>query len=464
MHLRNDMRQKNTQKTLDFNSTPTGEARAAGGEATESFPAMHAPENPASTNQLMEEICERENLKRALQRVKANKGSPGIDGMTVEELLGYLQQHWPAIREQLLSGNYAPKPVRRVEIAKPDGGGMRKLGIPTALDRFVQQAVLQVLQRQWDPTFSEYSYGFRPGRSAHQAVAQAQQYIAEGYGWCVDFDLEKFFDRVNHDKLMGAIAKRVGDKRLLKLIRAFLNAGVMEGGLVSPSVEGTPQGGPLSPLLSNLVLDDLDRELERRGHRFVRYADDSNVYVRSERAGQRVMESVKRFISEKLKLKVNESKSAVAKPQEREFLGFSFTGGKELKRKIAPKAIDRFNERIREITHKARGQSVKQVMEELARYLRGWRGYFGFCETPSVLQGLDAWVRRRVRCAFWRQWKTGRKRFAELVRRGVSEELAANTAGSRRGPWHVSQSPALGIALSNVALTSLGLPSLIAGR
>src|SRR6266705_3509357 len=277
MHLRNGMRQKNTQKNLDFNSTPTGEARTAGGEVTESFPARHTPENPASTNQLMEEVCERENLKRALQRVKANKGSPGIDGMTVEELPGYLQQHWPAIREQLLSGTYAPQPVRRVEIAKPDGGGMRKLGIPTTLDRFVQQAVLQVLQRQWDPTFSEHSYGFRPGRSAHQAVAQAQKNIAEGYSWVIDLDLEKFFDRVNHDKLMGQIAKRVEDKRLRKHIRAFLNAGVMEGGLVSPSVEGTPQGGPLSPLLSNLVLDELDRELERRGHRYLRYADDCNI-------------------------------------------------------------------------------------------------------------------------------------------------------------------------------------------
>src|SRR6266849_2131615 len=253
MHLRNDMRQKNTQKYLDFNSTPTGEARTTGGEATESFSARHTPENPASTNQLMEEVCERENLKRALQRAKANKGSPGIDGMTVEELPGYLQQHWPAIREQLLSGTYAPQPVRRVEIAKPDGGGMRKLGIPTTLDRFVQQAVLQVLQRQWDPTFSEHSYGLRPGRSAHQAVAKAQRYIAEGHRWCVDLDVEKFFDRVNHDKLMGRIAKRVGDKRLLKLIRAFLNAGVMENGLVSPSAEGTPQGGPVTPLTQKVI-------------------------------------------------------------------------------------------------------------------------------------------------------------------------------------------------------------------
>jgi RNA-directed DNA polymerase len=331
------------------------------------------------------------------------------------------------------------------------------------LDRFVQQAVQQVLQKQWDPTFSEHSYGFRPGRSAKQAVAKAQQYIAEGHGWCVDFDLEKFFDRVNHDKLMGAVAKRVEDRRLLKLIRAFLNAGVMEGGLVSPSVEGTPQGGPLSPLLSNLVLDELDRELERRGHRFVRYADDSNIYVRSERAGQRVMESVKRFITNKLKLKVNESKSAVAKPQERKFLGFSFTGGQELKRKIAPKAISRFRERVREITHRSRGKSMQPVMEKLAQYIRGWRGYYGFCETPWVLKHLDSWVRRRVRCAFWRQWKTGRKRYAELIRRGVSKAAAANTAGARRGPWRVSQSRALDRALSNATLTSLGLPSLAEG-
>ncbi len=455
-------RQKN-QEQLAFGFVWGSEAPLGKPEGIEAPMVRREAEDPAGNQRLTEEVCERGNRREALERVRANQGSPGIDGMTVDELPGYLEQHWPAIRGQLLSGTYEPKPVKRVEIPKPDGG-VRKLGIPTVLDRLVQQAVQQVLQKQWDPTFSEHSYGFRPGRSAKQAVAQAQQYIAEGYGWCVDFDLEKFFDRVNHDKLMGAIAKRVGDKRLLKLIRAFLNAGVMEDGLVSPSVEGTPQGGPLSPLLSNLVLDELDRELERRGHRFVRYADDSNIYVRSERAGQRVMESVKRFITDRLKLKVNESKSAVAKPQERKFLGFSFTGGKELKRKIAPKAIDRFKERIREITHQARGQSMKQVMEELARYLRGWRGYFGFCETPSVLQGLDAWVRRRVRCAFWRQWKTGRKRFAELVRRGVSEELAANTAGSRRGPWHVSQSPALGIALSNAALASLGLPSLVAGR
>jgi len=273
MNLKDD-KQQNIQMQLDFSLTLTGEAREAGREGTEASGAMNGTENPASTNRLMEEVCERENLKAALRRVKANKGSPGVDGMTVIGIKDYLKQHWPAIREQLLNGTYEPKPVRRVEIPKPDGG-VRKLGIPTVLDRFIQQAVMQVLQRRWDRTFSDYSYGFRPGRSAQQAVAQAQQYIAEGHGWCVDLDLEKFFDRVNHDKLMGQIAKRVEDKRLLKLIRAFLNAGVMENGLVSPSVEGTPQGGPLSPLLSNLVLDEFDRELERRGHRFVRYADDS---------------------------------------------------------------------------------------------------------------------------------------------------------------------------------------------
>src|ERR1700678_943328 len=326
--------QRNIQNELNFASSPAGEAREAGREETESLATANDPESPASTNRLMEEVCERENLKQALQRVKANKGSPGVDGMTVGGIKDYLKEHWLAIREQLLNGTYEPKPVRRVEIPKPDGG-VRKLGIPTVLDRFIQQAVMQVLQRRWDRTFSDHSYGFRPGRSAHQAVAKAQQYIAEGHGWCVDLDLEKFFDRVSHDKLMGQIAKRVEDKRLLKLIRAFLNAGVMENGLVSPSVEGTPQGGPLSPLLSNLVLDELDRELERRGHRYVRYADDCNIYVRSERAGQRVMESVTRFITQKLKLKVNEAKSAVARPQERKFLGFSFTAGPEVKRVIA---------------------------------------------------------------------------------------------------------------------------------
>src|SRR3954466_12549214 len=377
-----DKRQKN-QLVLAFADESRSEAPRVSDEGTESLMVKRETESLAIDEQLMEEVCERENCKQALARVKANKGSAGVDSMTVLELPEFLKQHWPAIREQLLSGTYKPQPVRRVEIPKPDGGGVRKLGIPSVLDRFVQQAVLQVLQRQWDRTFSDHSYGFRPGRSAHQAVTQAQQYIAEGFTWCVDLDLEKFFDRVNHDKLMGRIAQRGQDKRLLKVIRAFLNAGVMEDGLVSPSVEGTPQGGPLSPLLSNLVLDELDRELEARGHRFVRYADDCNIYVRSERAGQRVMESITRFIAHKLKLKVNEAKSAVARPQERKFLGFSFTAGPDTKRTIAPKSLERFKQRIREITRRAKGVSIKTTMEELAPYMRGWRGYFGFCETPE---------------------------------------------------------------------------------
>jgi RNA-directed DNA polymerase len=455
-----DDKQQNIQFELDFFSALTGEAREAGREEIEPPGATHGTENPASTNRLMEEVCERGNRREALRRVKANKGSPGVDGMTVDEITDYLQQHWPAIREQLLNGTYEPQPVMRMEIRKPDGGGMRKLGIPTVLDRVIQQAVMQVLQRRWDRTFSDHSYGFRPGRSAHQAVAQAQQYIAEGHGWCVDLDLEKFFDRVNHDKLMGQIAKRVEDKRLLKLIRAFLNAGVMENGLVSPSVEGTPQGGPLSPLLSNLVLDELDRELERRGHRFVRYADDCNIYVRSERAGQRVMESVTQFISQKLKLKVNEAKSAVARPQERKFLGFSFTAGPEVKRVIAPKALDRFKQRIREITGRAKSVSMKTTMEELAPYMRGWRSYFGFCETPEVLIGLTRWVRLRLRAALWRQWKTPRRRRAALLELGVRGPLASNTAGSGRGPWYLARAKALSVGLSNAYFKSLGLPSL----
>jgi len=459
MDLKRDKRQ-NIQKKLDFSSERKGEARQAGREETESRQAMHEPENPANTIRLMEEVCERENLLEALRRVKANKGSAGIDGMTVGQLSGYLEEHWLTIREQLLNGTYKPQPVRRVEIEKPDGGGRRKLGIPTTLDRFLQQAVMQVLQRQWDPTFSDHSYGFRPGRSAHQAVAQAQQYLAEGYGWVIDLDLEKFFDRVNHDKLMGQVAKRVEDKRLLKIIRAFLNAGVMENGLVSPSVEGTPQGGPLSPLLSNLVLDELDGELERRGHRYVRYADDCNIYVRSERAGQRVMKSITQFITQKLKLKVNETKSAAARPQERKFLGFSFTDGPEVKRAIAPKALARFKRRVREITRRAKGVSIETTMEELAPYMRGWRSYFGFCETPRVLVYLTCWVRVRLRVALWRQWKTPRRRRAALLALGVHPKLASNTAGSGRGSWYVAHAKALSVALSNAYLKSLGLPTL----
>jgi RNA-directed DNA polymerase len=313
-------KRQNNQLVLAFLEASRGEAPRGHSEGTESSGGNRGRESPAIGEQLMEEVCERENCKQALARVKANKGSPGVDRMTVQQLPEYLKQHWPAIREQLLSGTYVPQPVKRVEIPKPDGG-MRKLGIPTVLDRFIQQAVMQVLQRKWDRTFSDHSYGFRPGRSAHQAVEAAQQYIAAGYRWVVDLDLEKFFDRVNHDKLMAKIAERMSDQRMLTLIRVFLRAGVMEHGLVSPVDEGTPQGGPLSPLLSNIMLDDFDRELEKRGLRFARYADDSNIYVRSRRAGERVMESITRFLTKHLKLQVNVQKSAVARPWARKFLG-----------------------------------------------------------------------------------------------------------------------------------------------
>ena len=458
----NGKRQKTRpeQLGLALSAARRGEAPNAVDRGTEPSTAKQQHESPADTEGLMEEVCERENCQQALRRVKANKGSPGVDGMTVHEIPEYLKQHWPAIREQLLSGTYRPQPVRRVEIDKPDGGGVRKLGIPTVLDRWIQQLVLQVLQKRWDPTFSDHSYAFRPERSAHQAVARAQQYIAEGYCWVVDLDLEKFFDRVGHDKLMAQIAERVSDKRVLKLIRAFLVAGVMENGLASAVDEGVPQGGPLSPLLSNLVLDELDQELERRGHRFVRYADDSNVYVRSERAGQRVMASITKFITQRLKLKVNYEKSAIARPAERKFLGFSFTNDLQPRRRIAPKALQRFKMRVRELTSRTRGVSLATMVEELSVYLRGWQGYFGFCQTPTVLQGLDKWLRRRLRSVQWKQWKRGRTRFAELRKRGVGSELAAKTAGSAHGPWRLAQSPALSFALPNAYFTSLGLPAL----
>ena len=455
-------RQKNQPEQLGLALLAEGrsEAPRTASQGLEPPMAKRMRESPADTEALMEEVCERENCLQALRRVKANKGSPGVDGMTVRELADHLKQHWPAIREQLLSGTYPTQPVRRVEIDKPDGGGVRKLGVPTVLDRFIQQAVLQVLQKRWDRTFSDHSYGFRPKRSAHQAVERAQQYVAEGYRWVVDLDLEKFFDRVCHDKLMARIAARVSDRRMLKLIRAFLTAGVMENGLVSAVDEGTPQGGPLSPLLSNLVLDELDQELERRGHRFVRYADDSNVYVRSERAGRRVMHSLTAFITRRLKLKVNALKSAVARPAERKFLGFSFTSDLQPKRRIAPKALQRFKERVRELTGRTRGVSLARMVEELSTYLRGWHGYFGFCQTPTVLQRLDKWLRRRLRSVLWKQWRRGRTRFAELRKRDISVALAAKTAGSAHGPWRLAASPALSYALPNAYFDSLGLPTL----
>jgi RNA-directed DNA polymerase len=456
-------RQKNRpeQEVLAFPVEGRSDAPKSIEKGTETLVAKRKTESLAGTERLMEEVCELENCKQALQRVKANKGSPGVDGMTVKELPEYLKQHGLEIGEQLRNGTYQPQPVRRVEIQKPDGSGVRKLGIPCVLDRFVQQAVLQVLQKRWDPTFSEHSHGFRPGHSARQAVREAQQYIADGHGWVADLDLEKFFDRVNHDRLLAAVAERVADKRMLKLIRAFLEAGVMEDGLVSPVDEGTPQGGPLSPLLSNLVLDELDRELERRGHHFVRYADDCNIYVGSERAGQRVMESTTRFITHRLKLKVNQAKSAVARPGQRKFLGFSFTSERKPRRRIAPKAIVRFKERIREQTYRTRGISLTQMVKDIATYLRGWLGYFGDCQTPAVLQSLESWLRRRLRSVVWKQWKRGRKRFRELRKRGVGKDLAAQTAGSPHGPWRIAHSPALSIALPIAYFAELGLPPMV---
>ncbi len=452
-------KRQNIQLVLAFPVDGRGEAPEVAGEGTESSAARRRDESPARDEQWMERACERSNCKRALARVRGNRGSPGVDGMTVDDLPGHLREHWPAIREQLLSGTYRPQPVRRVYIPKP-GGGRRKLGIPTVLDRFVQQLVAQVLQEHWDRTFSEHSYGFRPRRSAHQAVEAAQRQMAAGRRWVIDLDLEKFFDRVNHDRLMARMARRIGDKRMLKLVRAFLTAGVMEDGLVSPVDEGTPQGGPLSPMLSNIVLDELDRELERRGLRFARYADDCNIYVGSRRAGERVMESVTRFITGTLRLRVNQSKSAVARPWERKFLGFSLSSDPQPKRRIAPQAVQRFRRRVRELTRRTRGVSHERMVEDIARYWRGWLGYFGKCETPYVLASLEGWTRRRLRSAIWKQWKRGRRRYVELRRRDVRVGLAARTAGSAHGPWRLAASPALSYALPNAYFASLGLPRL----
>ena len=438
----------------------TGSEAPTNGERVELLTAKQEPKSGGTSERLMEEICEPENMRKALKRVQGNKGAPGIDGITVEELPGYLRRNWPKHREELLEGTYKPKPARRKEIPKPDGG-KRNLSIPCVMDRLIQQAVLQVLQGRWDPTFSEHSYGFRPGRSQHQAVARAQEYIAAGNRIVVDLDLEKFFDRVNHDILMGRIAKREKDKRVLKLIRAFLNAGVvMEDGVVIPTEEGTPQGGPLSPLLSNLMLDDLDRELERRDHCFVRYADDCNIYVRTERAGQRVMEGVTDFIGKKLKLKVNREKSAVAAPWKRKFLGFSFTSEKAPRRRIAPKAQKRFKERVREITQRHKGISMAKRISELSQFMRGWMAYFGHCQTPSVLTELDAWIRRRLRCAKWKQWKTCKSRYKGLRKLGLSGVNLHMLACCSRGPWPVSQYSLLRRVLPNSYFDSLGLPRL----
>lgn len=459
-------RQKNQQpRQLSLPEPPSAQGPGEQQERVEPAKAKTDPESQAASDRLMEEVCERKNLLRALKRVKSNKGAPGIDGMTVRELPRYLMRSWRELREQLLTGTYEPKPVKRVEIPKP-AGGVRKLGIPCAVDRFIQQAVLQVLQDRWDGTFSPHSYGFRPGRSAHQAIAQAQQYVAEGYTYSVDLDLEKFFDRVNHDMLMARVAQRITDKRVLRLIRSFLKAGIMVDGLVSASSdEGMPQGGPLSPLLSNLFLDELDRELEGRGHRFVRYADDCNVYVKSERSGQRVLEGIKKFLGKKLKLRVNEKKSKVSRVDQSKFLGFSISvprEGREPKRFISRSSLKRFRQRVRALTRRRSAQSLEHMIETLNKYLQGWKAYYGFGQWRSDLKDLDAWIRRRLRCYIWSQWKKFSRRYKALRALGLPKSEAQKLAGAGRnnGPWRISLTMALHIALPNKFFKELGLVQL----
>jgi RNA-directed DNA polymerase len=428
------------------------------GARGDSLAAREPTEHPMFSEHLMEEVFERHNLHAALKQVRANKGSAGVDGMSVDELPDFLKVHWPEIKDQLFNGTYQPQMIKRVEIPKPGSEEKRKLGIPCVIDRLIQQAILQVLQWRWDPTFSEFSYGFRPGRSAHQAVAQAQVYSEQGDDVVVDIDLEKFFDQVCHDRLMSRLAERIPDKRLLKLIRGYLQAGILAEGWVIQPETGTPQGAPLSPFLSNVVLDELDKELEARGHRFCRYADDSNIYVRSMRAGERVMASLSRFLTKRLKLKVNESKSAVDRPQNRSFLGFSFTGGRSAKRrKIAPKALARFKARVKGLTRRNQGRSLGQVINTLSAYLRGWRGYFGFCQTSKVLRDLDSWIRHRLRCLQWKQWKVYRRRKAELIKHGINPKLAHTTAFSAKGPWRMSHTPGVRMALNNQVFDRMGL-------
>lgn len=449
------MRQQSRQLAFDWGET--GEARPDPGEGSPPAPVPNRA--GALAQDLMEEVVSGPNLRRALKRVQANRGSPGVDGMTVQALPDYLRQEWPRLRAVLLAGTYRPQPVKRVDLPKRDGG-VRQLGIPTVVDRFIQQAVLQVLDPRYDPTFSPYSYGFRVGKSAHQALTQARVYVEAGAAWVVDLDLEKFFDRVNHDRLMGSLAKRIGDRRLLRLIRRYLEAGVLCNGVVVERWEGTPQGGPLSPLLANVLLDDLDRELQRRGHRFVRYADDCNIYVRSQRAGERVKASITRFLERELRLKVNEAKSAVARPRERTFLGLRIWGGKAVRLGIAPESLKRAKGTMRRITKRNRGVSLGQVLAELRTFTDGWVGYFWYARTPSVFQELDQWLRRRLRCYLWKQWKRPVTRARELLRRGLSPGQAWGTASDGPGLWAAAGSSAVHQALPNAALVALGFHSL----
>lgn len=449
------MAQKSIQLELPFDCRGEASVIRRSGQAKA---ATGADEHPGAAS-LLGLALERENLLRALKRVRQNKGSSGVDGMTVDELPTYLKQEWPRLREEILAGKYEPQPVRRHLIDKP-GGGKRELGIPTVLDRFIQQALLQVLQPIFDPTFSEHSHGFRPGRRAHDAVRQAQRYVQGGRRWVVDVDVEKFFDRVNHDVLMGRLARRIGDRRLLRLIRRYLNAGVMAGGVVMERHQGTPQGGPLSPLLANVLLDEVDKELERRGHAFVRYADDLRVYVGSQKAGERVMRSLVRLFG-RLRLRINPAKSAVDRAWHRPFLGFCFwaaRGGK-VQVRASGQSLARMKDRVRQITSRTGGRSLAQVAQELRGYLLGWKGYFRLAATPKVFRNLDEWIRHRLRAIQLKQWKRGRTVFRELRARGLSRTAAAKVAANARRWWHNS-AMAINIALPNSYFRELGVPSL----
>ena len=408
---------------------------------------------------MLNQILERQNMIRALKRVETNKGKHGVDMMPVQILRQHILENWETIKSQILNGTYEPQPVRRVEIPKPDGG-VRLLGIPTVTDRLIQQAIAQILSKEYDKSFSNNSFGFRPNRSGHDAVRKAKVYIKEGYRWVVDIDLEKFFDKVNHDRLMAILAKRIKDKMLLKLIRKYLQSGVMINGVVVDTEEGTPQGGPLSPLLSNIVLDELDKELEKRGHKFVRYADDCNIYVKSQRAGERTMKSVQKFIEKKLRLKVNELKSAVDRPWKRKFLSFSFTSHKESKIRIAKIALERMKKKIRKITSRKKPFSIEYRIEQLNQYLVGWLGYFALIDTPSILKLLDSWIKRRLRMCLWKDWKNPRTRVRNLTRLKVPYGKAYEWGNTRKGYWRISKSPILHRTLGNSYWESQGLKSL----
>lgn len=409
----------------------------------------------------MEEVLRRENMLNAMHRVEANKGAPGVDGLTVESLRAELTRRWSAIREELLNDRYLPQPVRKVEIPKPGGKGMRMLGIPTVIDRLIQQALLQILQPHFDATFSDSSYGFRPGRSAHQAVERAREHIAAEHRWVVDMDLEKFFDRVNHDVLMARLARSIEDKRILRLIRRYLQAGMMEGGVVSPREEGTPQGGPLSPLLSNVLLDELDKELERRGHRFVRYADDCNIYVRSQVSGERVLTSVEAFLKKRLRLTVNREKSAVARPWKRKFLGYTVTVNYKPKLKVAPESAKRMMDKLREVFRAGRGKSIGKTVEILKPKLLGWVAYFRKAEVKETFEKLDQWLRRKLRSILWRQWKRPKTREERLRQLGIDPKRAKTSASNGRGSWWNAKASHLNQAVPNSWLEKCGLVNLL---